>query len=152
MTLNKLAGLGIASIVLFGGVGQFAINTQPVQAIQATQTTTVAAKPKSTIASGNFVKAEKATSLLGTTLINLNVNHNTQNQEIQEYQQSLFEKTPEVLSIPTAYGVPGYFSLPKGVGGEVSSRLYNYVVVLLGNKGNTQPNYTLGDALVQYRF
>ncbi|MDJ0799135.1 MAG: DM13 domain-containing protein [Calothrix sp. MO_167.B12] len=62
MKLNKLAASTIASIVLFGGFGQLAINAQPAQALKATQTTTVAAKPKSLIASGNFVKAEKATT------------------------------------------------------------------------------------------
>ncbi|WP_088243353.1 DM13 domain-containing protein [Calothrix rhizosoleniae] len=62
MKLNKLAGLGIASIVLFGSIGQLAINGKPAQAIKPTQTTTIAAKPKSLISSGNFVKAEKTTT------------------------------------------------------------------------------------------
>ncbi|MEO1373489.1 MAG: DM13 domain-containing protein [Cyanobacteria bacterium J06635_10] len=62
MKFNKLAGLGIASIVLFGSVGQLAINAQPAQAQRARQGVTIAAKSKSLIASGNFVKAEKATS------------------------------------------------------------------------------------------
>ncbi|MDJ0796684.1 MAG: DM13 domain-containing protein [Calothrix sp. MO_167.B12] len=62
MKLNALATSTIASIVLFGGMGQLAINAQPAQAIKATQTTTIAAKPNSLIASGNFVKAEKATT------------------------------------------------------------------------------------------
>ncbi len=62
MKLNALATSTIASIVLFGGLGQLAINAQPAQAIKATQTTTIAAKPNSLIASGNFVKAEKATT------------------------------------------------------------------------------------------
>ena len=61
MRLNKLATSTIASLVLFGGVGQLAINAQPAQAIKATQTT-VAATPKSLLASGSFVKAEKATT------------------------------------------------------------------------------------------
>jgi len=60
MRLNKLAASTIASIVLISGVAQV-INTQPAQALKATQTT-IAAKPKSLIASGNFVKAEKATT------------------------------------------------------------------------------------------
>ncbi|MDJ0675687.1 MAG: DM13 domain-containing protein [Calothrix sp. MO_167.B42] len=60
MRLNKLAASTIASIVLFSGVAQV-INTQPAQALKATQTT-IAAKPNSLIASGNFVKAEKATT------------------------------------------------------------------------------------------
>ncbi|MEM9924296.1 MAG: DM13 domain-containing protein [Cyanobacteria bacterium P01_D01_bin.50] len=62
MKFNKLAGLGIASIVLFGSFGQLAINAQPAQAQRARQGVTIAAKSKSLIASGNFVKAEKATS------------------------------------------------------------------------------------------
>ncbi|MDJ0615554.1 MAG: DM13 domain-containing protein [Calothrix sp. MO_192.B10] len=62
MKLNPLATSTIASILLFGGLGQLAINAQPAQAIKATQATTVAAKPTSLIASGNFVKAEKATT------------------------------------------------------------------------------------------
>lgn len=61
MKFNKLAGFSIASIVLFGSVGQLAINAQPAQA-QTGQSIRVAAKSKSLIASGNFVKAEKATS------------------------------------------------------------------------------------------
>ncbi len=62
MKLNKLAGLGIASIVLFGSVGQLAINTQPASALKPTQTTTVAVKNQSLLASGSFVKQEKATT------------------------------------------------------------------------------------------
>jgi len=61
MKFNKLAGFGIASIVLFGSVGQLAISAQPAQAQRAGQSIIVAAKSKSLIASGNFVKAEKAT-------------------------------------------------------------------------------------------
>ena len=53
MRLNKLATSTNASLVLFGGVGQLAINAQPAQAIKATQTT-VAAKPSSLLASGSF--------------------------------------------------------------------------------------------------
>ncbi|MGB3755083.1 MAG: DM13 domain-containing protein [Rivularia sp. (in: cyanobacteria)] len=60
MKFNKLAGFGIASIVLFGSVGQL-VNAQPAQA-QTGQSIRVAAKSQSLIASGNFVKAEKATS------------------------------------------------------------------------------------------
>ncbi len=62
MKFNKLAGFGIASIVLFGSVGELAINVQPAQAQSAAQGIRVAAKSNSLIASGNFVKAEKATS------------------------------------------------------------------------------------------
>jgi hypothetical protein len=58
MKFNKLAGFGIASILLFGSVGQLAISAQPAQA----QRVRVAAKSKSLIASGNFVNQEKATS------------------------------------------------------------------------------------------
>ncbi len=60
MKFNKLAGFGIASIVLFGSVGQL-VNTQPAQA-QTRQGITVAAKSKSVIASGNFVNQEKRTT------------------------------------------------------------------------------------------
>ena len=35
MKFNKLAGLGIASIVLFGSVGQLTLNAQPTQAQRA---------------------------------------------------------------------------------------------------------------------
>ncbi|MEO1431426.1 MAG: DM13 domain-containing protein [Cyanobacteria bacterium J06633_8] len=62
MKFNKLAGFGIASILLFGSVGQLAISASPAQAQRAAQGIRVAAKSKSLIASGNFVKAEKATS------------------------------------------------------------------------------------------
>ncbi len=55
MKFNKLAGLGIASILLLGSVGELVINTQPAQAQRARQGITIAA-------SGNFVKVEKATT------------------------------------------------------------------------------------------
>ncbi|MBV6627869.1 MAG: DM13 domain-containing protein [Rivularia sp. (in: Bacteria)] len=58
MKFNKLAGLGIASIVLFGSVGQLAISASPAQA----QRVRVAAKSTSLIASGNFVNQEKRTT------------------------------------------------------------------------------------------
>ena len=61
MKFNILAGLSIASILLFGSVGQLAINVNPAQAQRAGRSVRVAAKSKSLIASGNFVKAEKAT-------------------------------------------------------------------------------------------
>ncbi len=59
MKFNKLAGLGIASIVLFGSVGQLAINASPAEALKARQTITVAAKSKSLISSGSFVTTEQ---------------------------------------------------------------------------------------------
>ena len=62
MKFNKLAGFGIASMVLFGSVGQLAISAQPAQAQRAAQGVRVAAKSTSLIASGNFVNQEKATS------------------------------------------------------------------------------------------
>ena len=61
MKFNKLAGFSMASMVLFGSVGQLAIGAQPAQA-QTAQGVILASKSKSLIASGNFVKAEKATS------------------------------------------------------------------------------------------
>ena len=61
MKFNKLAGFGIASILLFSSVGQLAISAQPAQAQRAGRSVRVAAKSTSLIASGNFVKAEKAT-------------------------------------------------------------------------------------------
>ncbi|MEL7246442.1 MAG: DM13 domain-containing protein [Cyanobacteria bacterium J06573_2] len=61
MKFNKLAGFGIASILLFGSVGQLAINVNPAQAQRAGRSVRVAAKSKSLIASGNFVNQEKAT-------------------------------------------------------------------------------------------
>lgn len=60
MKFNKLAASTIVSIVLFGSVGELTINAQPAQAIKTSQTT-LAAKPNSLIASGNFVKVEKTT-------------------------------------------------------------------------------------------
>ena len=62
MKFNKITGLGIASIILFGSFGQLAVNAQPAQALKAKQTTIVAAKSESVISSGNFVKSEKATT------------------------------------------------------------------------------------------
>ena len=51
MKLNKLAGLGIASIVLFGSVGESLVNTQPAQALEVSN--------DSLVASNNFIKANK---------------------------------------------------------------------------------------------
>ncbi len=59
MKFNKLAGLGIASIVLFGSVGQLAINASPAQAQRARQGVTIAKKSQSLIASGSFVTTEQ---------------------------------------------------------------------------------------------
>ncbi|MEL7244838.1 MAG: DM13 domain-containing protein [Cyanobacteria bacterium J06641_2] len=74
MKFNKLAGLGIASIVLFGSVGQLAINAQPAEALSSRQGITVAAKSESVIAAGNFVKQEKATSGKAK-IVNINGQH-----------------------------------------------------------------------------
>ena len=62
MKFNKLAGFSIASILLFGSVGQLAVNVNPAQAQRARQGVRVAAKSSSLIASGNFVKQEKSTT------------------------------------------------------------------------------------------
>lgn len=51
MKLNKLAGLGIASIVLFGSFGESFINTQPAQALEVSN--------NSFVASSNLIKAKK---------------------------------------------------------------------------------------------
>ncbi len=51
MKFNKLAGLGIASILLFGSVGESLINTKPVQALEVSNNTLVA--------SNDFVQAKK---------------------------------------------------------------------------------------------
>ena len=59
MRLNKLVTSAIASIVLFSSVEQSAMNARPAQAIKAVQTTTIAAKPQSLIASGSFVTTEQ---------------------------------------------------------------------------------------------
>ncbi|MEB3220371.1 MAG: DM13 domain-containing protein [Nostocales cyanobacterium 94392] len=58
MKFNKLAGLGIASIVLFGSVGQLTFNAQPVQA-QTAQGIRVASVSQSLISSGSFVTTEQ---------------------------------------------------------------------------------------------
>ncbi|MEM7556415.1 MAG: DM13 domain-containing protein [Cyanobacteria bacterium P01_A01_bin.84] len=65
MKLNKLAASTIASILLFGSVGQLAINPQPVRANHPSNSFELAGKSgmsKSLLASGEFVKAEKATT------------------------------------------------------------------------------------------
>ena len=62
MIFNKLAGCGIASILLFGSVGQLAISAQPAQAQRTGRSVRVAAKSTSLIASGNFVNQEKRTT------------------------------------------------------------------------------------------
>ena len=43
MKFNKLAGFSIASILLFGSVGQLAVNVNPAQAQRARQGVRVAA-------------------------------------------------------------------------------------------------------------
>ncbi len=65
MKFNKLAGLGIASVVLFSSVGSAIANSSVAEAshvFRTTRSTRVASKAKSVLASGNFVKQEKATT------------------------------------------------------------------------------------------
>jgi hypothetical protein len=64
MKFNKLAGLGIASVVLFSGVGSVIANSRMAEASPALRTnrTTIATKTNSILASGSFVKQEKATT------------------------------------------------------------------------------------------
>ncbi|KST67906.1 DM13 domain-containing protein [Mastigocoleus testarum] len=62
MNFNRVAGLGIASIVLFGSVVSVVVSPEVAEARPAHQDTIVANKSKSLIASGNFVKSEKATT------------------------------------------------------------------------------------------
>ncbi|BDA71683.1 hypothetical protein CAL7716_058490 [Calothrix sp. PCC 7716] len=57
MKLNKLAAGTF--VLLFGTIGQLAINTQTASAAKVTQTTTVAVKSQSLIASGSFVTTEQ---------------------------------------------------------------------------------------------
>ena len=60
MKFNKLAGLGIASILLFGSVvGVSSLNTSAAEAQRAEQSIKVAAKSQSLISSGNFVTADR---------------------------------------------------------------------------------------------
>ena len=70
MKLNKLAASTIASIVLLGSVGQFAINAQPTEAIEKNQTTIIArSSSKSLLASGSFVTTEQDHPTNGTAKI-----------------------------------------------------------------------------------
>ena len=62
MKFNKIAGLGIASVVLFGSTGSLVINVPAAFANQSVNHTKVANQSKSVLASGNFVKSEKATT------------------------------------------------------------------------------------------
>ncbi|MDY6898669.1 MAG: DM13 domain-containing protein, partial [Cyanobacteriota bacterium] len=64
MKFNKLTGLGIASVVLFSSVGSVIVNSGVAEAshIFRRNRTTIAAKSNSIIASGSFVKQEKATT------------------------------------------------------------------------------------------
>lgn len=62
MKFNKLAGLGIASIVLFGNLASVVVTSTVAQARPAQRTITIAEKSESVVASGNFVKSEKATT------------------------------------------------------------------------------------------
>jgi len=59
--INKLAGLGIASIVLLGSVGELVINTSTANAAKPlpNNTTLLAAKSQKLIASGSFVTTEQ---------------------------------------------------------------------------------------------
>ena len=68
MKFNKLAGFGIASILLFGSVGQLAINVSPAQAQRAGRSV-IAAKSQSLIASGRFVTTEQNHPTNGTAKI-----------------------------------------------------------------------------------
>ncbi len=65
MKFNKLAGLGIASVVLFSSVGSVIANSSVAEAshiFRTNRSIRVANKAKSILASGNFVKQEKATT------------------------------------------------------------------------------------------
>ncbi|MEM6755425.1 MAG: DM13 domain-containing protein [Cyanobacteria bacterium P01_C01_bin.38] len=64
MKFNKLAGLGIASVVLFSSVGSVIANSGVAEASSTFRRnrTTIAAKTNSILASGSFVKQEKAIS------------------------------------------------------------------------------------------
>ncbi|MGD1875335.1 MAG: DM13 domain-containing protein [Mastigocoleus sp.] len=65
MKLNKFAASTITSIILLGSIGQLAINVQPVRANHPSSGFELSRKPrqsKSLLASGKFVKAEKATT------------------------------------------------------------------------------------------
>ncbi|MEM6403616.1 MAG: DM13 domain-containing protein [Cyanobacteria bacterium P01_D01_bin.116] len=65
MKFNKLASFGIASIVLFSSVGSVIVNSRVAEAssvFRRNRTTRVAAKTNSILASGKFVKQEKATT------------------------------------------------------------------------------------------
>ena len=59
MKFNKIAGLGIASIVLFGSVVSVVVNSGAAEARPALETTVVAKKSQSLIASGSFVTVEQ---------------------------------------------------------------------------------------------
>ena len=65
MKFNKLAGFGIASVVLFSSVGSVIANSEVAEAshiFRRNRTTRVATKTNSILASGSFVKQEKATT------------------------------------------------------------------------------------------
>lgn len=65
MKFNKLAASTITSIVLLGSIGQLAVNAQPARANHPSISFELARKSrvsKSLLASGSFVKAEKATT------------------------------------------------------------------------------------------
>ena len=65
MKFNKLASFGIASVVLFSSVGSVIVNSGTAEAssiFRKNRTTRVAAKTNSILASGSFVKQEKATT------------------------------------------------------------------------------------------
>ena len=59
MKFNKLAGLGITSILLFGSFGQLAVNPGVAEARPASETTIIAQNSQSLISSGSFVTVEQ---------------------------------------------------------------------------------------------
>ena len=73
MKFNKLAGLGIASILLFGSVASVVINSTVAEARPALGTTTIAKKSQSLISSGSFVTTEQDHPTSGIAKI-VNVN------------------------------------------------------------------------------
>ncbi|MDJ0800535.1 MAG: DM13 domain-containing protein [Calothrix sp. MO_167.B12] len=71
MKLNKLAGLGIASVVMFGSVGSIVINTPAAFAKHSA--THAQATSKSLLASGSFVTTEQDHPTKGIAkIVNIN--------------------------------------------------------------------------------
>jgi hypothetical protein len=82
------------------------------------------------------------------------------NSETGNYRQNIFDNgIPIIVTVPTAYSVPGYFRLSENVGfgaqdnQTLSIEQPDVILVELGARTNVgEPNYNQGDALVDFNL